>query len=155
MRMERASEFIASVCLVAMFVLLLLDVSFRFAREEFYWGAELSGIMMAWLTIFGLPWVTRNRSHLSTGIATDILAPGPQKVLRYVGYGLMLFYLLVMIWYCGDLALKNVQNEARSAGILRLPLAIVQVGIGIGLVLTAISQIAVLRHEGQQRELDQ
>ena len=60
--LEKLSQFAAAFCLVAIFVLLMLEVVFRFLRVEFYWGSELGGILMAWLTLFCLPWLTRNRT---------------------------------------------------------------------------------------------
>ena len=152
---ERLAQFYAAGCLVVLFSLLLIEVACRMLRIEFYWGSELSGILMAWLTVFCLPWLTRNRAHLSTDIATALMPKPVQRGLRVLGYLLMLAYLGALIWYCGDLALKNYNSGVRDAGILRMPLAIVQFGVVIGLVLTFVSQVLVLLHEGERQELEQ
>ena len=153
--LEKLSQSAGAICLVAIFVLLLLEVTFRMLRIEFYWGSELSGILMAWLTLFCLPWLTRNRTHLSTDVVTALFPAPIKRALRYAGYGLMLAYLAVLLWYCGDLALKNYASGARDAGILRLPLSILQFGVLLGLGLTALSQIWLIARETEKLELDQ
>lgn len=153
--MERLAQSLGAFCLVAIFFLLLIGVVCRMMRIEFYWGSELSGILMAWLTVLCLPWLTRNRAHLSTDIASGTLPPLLRRALRFLGYILMLGYLGVLIWYCGDLALKNYHSGARDAGILRLPLSILQFGVVLGLALTFLSQLRLLFHEGERHDLEQ
>lgn len=152
---ERLAQLYASACLVVLFTLLLVEVACRMLRIEFYWGSELSGILMAWLTVFCLPWITRNRSHLSADVATVSLPEGARRVLRYLGYAAMLAYLAALVWFCGDLALKNFHGGVRDAGILRLPLSILQFGVTIGLALTFVSQCLLMLREGAARDLDQ
>lgn len=153
--MERLAQLYSSACLVLLLSLLLIEVVCRTLRIEFFWGSELSGILMAWLTVFCLPWITRNRSHLSADVAVSSFPAGLRRVFRYLGYIAMLGYLAALIWYCGDLALKNYDTGARDAGILRLPLSILQFGVVVGLVLTFLSQCLAMMREGDRHELDQ
>ncbi|WP_306154233.1 TRAP transporter small permease [Roseovarius sp. MMSF_3281] len=138
--MERLAQFVAVVCLVLLFILLLIEVVCRMLLIEFFLGSELSGILMAWMTVFCLPWLNRNRAHLSADIFKHFVPKAVQDVLEYIGLILTLTFIGVLIWYCGGLALKNYQSGVRESGVLRLPVSILQFGVIFGLALGAISQ---------------
>lgn len=141
---ERAALTLAALFLVILFVLLLTDVVLRMLRIEFYWGSEASGLLMAWMIVLALPMVTRTRSHIATDFVVTHLPFRGRMAVQVLGGLLMLGFLGVLIWKCGDLALRSWTGGIRSQGILRLPVFWMQGGMVLGLGLLAVSQALVL-----------
>jgi hypothetical protein len=49
-----------------------------------------------------------------------------------------------VLWLCLELTWRNFETDARSQGILRLPLYIMQAGVCLGILLTWLAQCASL-----------
>ncbi len=141
---EQACLAISLFFLVALFAIVLIDVVLRSMRIEFYWASEGGTILMAWLIFFTLPLVNRQRTHISTDFLVARLPGWLQSVANLAGQVLMLAYLLILAWLCFELARRNFIGDARSQGILRVPLYFVQIGVVVGLVLTIVSQVLVI-----------
>jgi len=140
--LERVSLALSLVLLAVLFTLVLADVLLRAMRIEFFWGNEGSAVLMAWLLFFALPVVGRKGMHIRTDFASARLPSQSQRVLDLIGQLLMLAYMLVLAWVCFELARSNFASDARSQGILRLPLHIVQAGVVAALVLVIAAQFA-------------
>jgi TRAP-type C4-dicarboxylate transport system permease small subunit len=111
---------------------------------EFFLAGEANGILMAWMIFLALPHVTRTGSHLSLD-ALDKLAPDWLATLfRVFGYLVMLVYVAVLSWYCGQLAWSSFLNDVRSSSILRWPVIYAQMGVMLGLALLAVTQCLIL-----------
>lgn len=140
--LERVSLALSVVLLALLFLLVLADVVLRAMRIEFYWGNEGGAILMAWLLFFALPVAGRKRMHIRTDFASGRLPGRMQRVLDALGQLLMLAYMLVLAWVCFELARRNFASDARSQGILRLPLHVVQAGVVAAMLLVIAAQVA-------------
>ncbi len=130
--------------LVTLFAIVLIDVVLRSMRIEFYWASEGSTILMAWLIFFTLPLVNRQRTHISTDFLVARLSTWLRSLTNLAGQVFMLAYLLILAWLCFELARRNFIGDARSQGILRVPLYFAQFGIVVGLVFTIVNQVLVV-----------
>lgn len=142
--LERAMIWIGCVCAVAIFFLSLADIVLRAASVEFFLAGEANGILMAWMIFLAMAYVTRTRSHISLDFL-DRLVPGwLRTAMRFFGYIVMLLYVAVLSWYCGQLAWSSYVNDVRSSSILRWPLIYAQLGVLVGLALLAVTQCLIL-----------
>ncbi len=142
--LERTALGIALVFLAMLTLLVLADVVLRSLKIDFYWGSEGGAILMAWSIFFALPWVGRERQHISTDFLVCHLPRGVQRGLALAGQILMLAYIALVLWLCLELTWRNFETDARSQGILRLPLYIMQAGVCLGILLTWLAQCASL-----------
>ena len=141
---EQACLAISLFFLVMLFAIVLIDVVLRSIRIEFYWASEGGTILMAWLIFFTLPLVNLQRTHISTDFLVASLPGWLRSVTNLAGQVLMLAYLLILSLLCFELARRNLIGDARSQGILRVPLYFMQIGVVVGLVLTIVSQVLVI-----------
>ena len=141
---EQACLAISLFFLVMLFAIVLIDVVLRSMRIEFYWASEGGTILMAWLIFFTLPLVNRQRTHISTDFLVARFPGWLRLVTNLAGQVLMLAYLLILSLLCFELARRNLIGDARSQGILRVPLYFMQIGVVVGLVLTIVSQVLVI-----------
>jgi TRAP-type C4-dicarboxylate transport system permease small subunit len=153
--LERAVIWIGCACAVLIFFLSLADIVLRAVSVEFFLAGEANGILMAWMIFLALAYVTRTRSHISLDFLERVAPKWLNTGFRFFGYIVMLGYVGVMAWYCGQLAWSSYVNDVRSSSILRWPVIYAQMGVLVGLVLMAVTQclilIADLRSSGRSR----
>lgn len=142
--LERAMVWIGCVCAILIFLLSLTDIVLRAASVEFFLAGEANGILMAWMIFLALAYVTRTGSHLSLDFLDRVLPRWMSAVLRIFGYLVMLGYVVVLSLYCGKLVWSSYMNDVRSSSILRWPVIYAQLGVLVGLVLMAVTQVLVL-----------
>jgi TRAP-type C4-dicarboxylate transport system permease small subunit len=142
--LERAMIWIGCACAILIFLLSLADIVLRAASVEFFLAGESNGILMAWMIFLALAYVTRTRSHLSLDFLDRLLPRWLRTTLRIFGYLVMLGYVAVLSWYCGKLVWSSYMNDVRSSSILRWPVVYAQLGVLVGLVLMAVTQLLIL-----------
>lgn len=135
---------IGCACAILIFLLSLADIVLRAASVEFFLAGESNGILMAWMIFLALAYVTRTRSHLSLDFLDRLLPRWLRTTLRIFGYLVMLGYVAVLSWYCGKLVWSSYMNDVRSSSILRWPVVYAQLGVLVGLVLMAVTQLLIL-----------
>lgn len=145
--LETAMVWLGCFCAVAIFALSMADIVLRAASVEFFLAAEANGILMAWMIFLAMAHVTRTRSHISIDFL-ERLVPGWLRVgLRVFDHLVMLGYVAVLSWYCGQLAWTSYVNEVRSSSILRWPVVYAQAGVLAGLSVLALTQCLILLDE--------
>ena len=142
--LEEAMIWIGSGCAVVIFVLSLADILLRSLSVEFFLAGEANGILMAWMIFLAMAHVTRTRSHISLEFMERLVPTWLGTTLRIFGYCVMLGYVAVLSWYCGQLAWSSYVNDVRSSSILRWPVIYAQLGVLIGLILMAVTQVLIL-----------
>lgn len=135
---------IGCLCAVAIFSLSLADIVLRAASVEFFLAGEANGILMAWMIFHAMAYVTRTRSHISLDFLDRLLPGWLRTGVRLFGYLVMLLYVAVLSWYCGQLAWTSYINDVRSSSILRWPVIYAQMGVLVGLALLAVTQCLIL-----------
>jgi TRAP-type C4-dicarboxylate transport system permease small subunit len=142
--LERALVWIGCGCAVVILLLSMADIVLRALSVEFFMAGEANGILMAWMIFLAMPLVTRTRSHISIDFLDRLLQLRSAFVLRIFGYLVMLGYVAVLSWYCGQLAWSAYLSDLRSSSILRWPVVYAQLGVLVGLVLVALTQCLML-----------
>lgn len=142
--LERVSLALACICCVMIGVLSLMDTVFRPLHIEFHFAGEISRLLLAWMMFLALPAVTRRSTHINIAFFDNIVPPRVAKVVRIVGYLIMIAYVAILGWYLGRMAMTSIAQDIRSASILRFPIIYSQAGVIVGMSLMVITQILVL-----------
>ena len=142
--LERAMLALCCVAGVLIFALSLADIVLRAASVEFFMAGEANGILLAWMVFLALPYVTRTGSHISLDFVDQVAPDWLRAGFRIFGYLVMIVYVVVLSWYCGQLTWTSFVNDVRSSSILRWPVVYAQVGVMLGLVLLAATQCLIL-----------
>lgn len=142
--LEEAMIWIGSGCAVVIFVLSLADILLRALSIEFFLAGEANGILMSWMIFLAMAHVTRTRSHISLEFMERLVPTWLATTLRIFGYCVMLGYVAVLSWYCEQLAWSSYVNDVRSSSILRWPVIYAQLGVLVGLILMAVTQVLIL-----------
>lgn len=142
--LERAMLGIGCVCAVMIFGFSMADIVLRSASIEFFLAGEANAILLAWMIFLAMAYATRTRSHISLEFLDGVLPEWLRTVIRFFGYLVMLGYIAVLSWYCGQLAWTSYMNEVRSSSILRWPVIYAQMGVLVGLAVMAVTQCLIL-----------
>lgn len=119
---ELGLEAVICLCLAAMTVVTVIDVTGRYVfNAPLSGGYELSEMMMA-LTVFAaLPLATRADSHLTVGLLTDRLTGWRRRVHRVVVLAISAATLAFIAWRMG-LQADTLVRTGGASGSLQVPL---------------------------------
>ena len=119
---EWGLEAVICLCLAAMTVITVIDVTGRYVfNAPLTGGYELSELLMA-LTVFAaLPLATRADSHLTVSLLTDRLRGGARRLHRAVILALSAAALAFIAWRMGVQA-DTLVRSGGATGSLQLPL---------------------------------
>lgn len=117
------------------------EVSARAMGRSTSMGQELSVLLMVYVVFLAAPYALRNNTHVRMDLVTSNLDEDKAKALKLIS--------LVIVFLIGSLfavegsreVLRAVESGHRSAGILRLPMWVLQLAIpfgGLGLMVEAV-----------------
>jgi len=120
-------------CLV-LFLLLIADIVLRKLGVTFLWSIEYSSFLMAFIVFFPLAAATRRRHHLTADFFLDLTGPAFAGFMRRWTIPLVMFgFSVVLLYLAAEITWTSWQDEARSTGPLRTPMAIPQAGMVVAL----------------------
>jgi len=133
------SGYLAGVFLVAIAVLVVAQIAARWFNQQIPSADEFAGYCLAASSFLGLAYSFRSGSHIRVTLLTDRLASKLQRILLL----LVLSFALVMIaiWAMNSISLVYESwsfNEV-STGILKYPIWIPQLSMGIGVTLFCLA----------------
>jgi len=135
------SGYLAGVFLVAIAVLVVAQIAARWFNQQIPSADEFAGYCLAASSFLGLAYSFRSGSHIRVTLLTDRLTSKVQRVVLL----LVLAFAVVMvaIWAMNSIALVYESwafNEV-STGILKYPIWIPQLSMGIGVTLFCLAII--------------
>ncbi len=107
--MDKTLEFLLSVSIVIMTLLVLYQVFTRYVlNDPAVFTEELVIIMLIWSSYFGVAYAFGSRSHMSLGLIKTVLSPVQEKVLTIVTEIIVLIFAAVVLTYGGYVTTKSV-----------------------------------------------
>lgn len=133
------SGYLAGVFLVAIGVLVVAQIAARWFNQQIPSADEFAGYCLAASSFLGLAYSFRSGSHIRVTLLTDRLSSKVQRVVLL----LVLAFAVVMIaiWAFNSISLVYESwsfNEV-STGILKYPIWIPQLSMGIGVTLFCLA----------------
>ncbi|HEY7804979.1 MAG TPA: TRAP transporter small permease [Orrella sp.] len=129
------SGYLAGIFLVTIAVLVVAQIVARFLGHQIPSADEFAGYSLAASSFLGLAYSFRSGSHIRVTLLTARLPSKAQRVLML----LVLAFTAVMIaiWAYNSMTLvwESYEFQEMSTGILRYPIWIPQLSMGIGVTL--------------------
>ncbi len=101
----RAEQFLISLLVAALVLLILLNIVTRAAGAAIFWVDELAIYTMVWMAFVGASVMLRLRLAVAVTLVTDLLPAGIRRVVHRIVDALLLFFavtLLVLCWQWYD-----------------------------------------------------
>ncbi len=132
-------EVITVFLLVALAVIVVLAVIYRYAGASFVWYDEVASVMLAWITYYGAALATMRRSHL--GFSGFVLSLGRTgRILLFVLSELVVYGVFVtMAWASWDVL--EVMAGETLVSLEWVPLQFTQSVVPIGCALFVLAQV--------------
>ena len=136
--------------LATMAVIIFANVALRYlTSQSIEWAEEVGRHLMIWLTFLGCGPVLRFGGHIAVENLQDALPRAAAVALRALIALLLLGFFLFFVWYGIEYMGRTRFQQTPSTGI---SFAIVYAGLPIGMAMTAIHWLLVVRGYVMRRE---
>lgn len=145
-------EMITIVLVVALAVMVMLGVAFRFGGNSLGWYDEVASVMLAWVTYYGAALAAIKRAHISVPGLVYGQPRAVRVVLVVMGELVVLTFFILLAWY----GVQVIQVLGGSTLVsVPVPIAVTQSTIPIGAALYVIAELlnlpAILREAWEGR----
>jgi len=90
--------YIPSVTFVAMFIVLIVQIFFRYFLVPLTWPLEFSLFCYIWTILFSVGYGLRNDEHISFDLVYEALKPRAQTIMRVVGDVLVVSSFVIALY---------------------------------------------------------
>jgi TRAP-type C4-dicarboxylate transport system permease small subunit len=128
--------FFLLACLMAFAILIMQlgEIATRMFGGSIIIVSDMTGMLMAAMVFFALPEVTRRNEHIVADFLIDLMGERVRYLIqRFVSPMASFLYVAALVWLCYQLASSSYFDGVRSSGATRMPLAIPQAALVIGL----------------------
>lgn len=138
-RLFTLSGYLAGFFLVAIAVLVVTQIVARFFNTQIPSADEFAGYSLAASSFLGLAYSFRSGSHIRVTLLTDRLSSNGQRIMLLLGLGFAA--VMIAIWAVNSMSLvyESWAFKEMSTGILKYPIWIPQLSMGIGVTLFCIA----------------
>ena len=135
------SGYLAGVFLVTIAILVVAQIVARLFNKQIPSADEFAGYCLAASSFLGLAYSFRSGSHIRVTLLTDRLSTQVQRILML----LVLTFTIIMIavWAYNSLSMvyESWKFKDMSTGILKYPIWIPQLSMGVGVTLFCLAII--------------
>lgn len=138
-RLFTLSGYLAGIFLVAIAVLVVSQIVARFFNTQIPSADEFAGYSLAASSFLGLAYSFRSGSHIRVTLLTDRLSSKGQRIMLLLGLGFAA--VMIAIWAANSISLvyESWAYKEMSTGIIKYPIWIPQLSMGIGVTLFCIA----------------
>lgn len=133
------SGYLAGIFLVAIAVLITAQIVARLIGQQIPSADEFAGYCLAASSFLGLAYSFRSGSHIRVTLLAERLGAKAQRVLLLLV--LLFSVVMIAIWAFNSLSLvwESYEFKEVSTGILKYPLWIPQLSMGVGVSLFCLA----------------
>jgi TRAP-type C4-dicarboxylate transport system permease small subunit len=136
---------VSVLLLAGYFVLVLLQVTFRFLlNDSLFWAEEFIRAAMVWGVMVASALVAASRNHIRVEVLELMLPPAGRRVVTFVSNALSLVFCLLLLW--AGIELIDRTWFQRSP-LLDIPKWFVYLSIPVGAGLEALLMLLTWRHD--------
>jgi TRAP-type C4-dicarboxylate transport system permease small subunit len=149
-RLRAALQSVSVALLAAYFVLVLLQVFFRYVlNESLFWAEELVRGAMLWGIMLSAALVGAARGHIRVEVLELMLPPRGRRVVIWVANVLTLAFCLILLWA----GLQFVDRTwMQQSPVLDVPKWTVYLAIPVGAVLESLLMLLTWNRETRVAE---
>lgn len=123
---------------VALAVVVLLGVAFRFGGNALNWYDEVASVMLAWVTYYGAALAALKRGHISV---PGLVARQPRPVrlmLAVIAESIIIGFFCLLAWY-GTYVIQVLAGSTLVS--VPIPVSVTQSTIPVGAALYVIAEL--------------
>lgn len=135
-RFCKAEEFLASMLLVAITVLVFTSAIARTLHMPLNWAVDISLLLFAWQVFIGGDIAIRNTNLIGVEILVNYFPGKTQKMIKIVFFSMIIMFLGVLVYFGIPLCL---QNTKRLFQVLPLSYSWCTLSVPVGAFLMIIS----------------
>ncbi|MGE0801927.1 MAG: TRAP transporter small permease [Lautropia sp.] len=152
-RLRRALTGISVALLASYFVLVLVQVFFRYVlNESIYWAEELIRGLMVWGVMLSSALVAASRGHIRIELLETVLPPAGRRVVVALANALTIAFSLILLWAAIELMDRTWFQQAP---MLEVPKWTVYMAIAAGAGLEALLMILTWKRPAEpEHQLD-
>jgi C4-dicarboxylate transporter DctQ subunit len=95
---DEIEETAIAVILGLMTLITFANVIARYVfNSNFLWALELTVFLFAWLVLLGISYAVKKNAHLGVDALTNLLGPGPRRILALFAVACCLAYSLLLL----------------------------------------------------------
>lgn len=140
---------IAATLLVMMVALIFVGAVSRVFGYPLNWSTDAATCLFAWACFLCADIAWRNNGMMAIELLTSRLPPRPQQWLRYLNLGIIVAFLLYVIWL--GLWLSWTSRVRTFQGIPEISYSWVTMSMPIGAALLLVTTLLKIRKEWQGR----
>lgn len=148
---EKFLQIILFVMMIALAIVVLAGVTFRFSGHALVWYDEVASVQLAWITYYGSAYAALKGSHI--GVPSILKAfPLPLRKVFFILSKIVVYGFLILLAYYGFLVLTLIKGETLVT-LEWVPQTFVQSVIPIGSVLFIIAETVRIPKDYKQNVL--
>jgi len=144
-RVNAACIAVASITIALMAVFTFWEAITRyFFRQPAMWTYPIVSYMLLYGIYLGVAYALQRGSHVGVDFVLEILSERPRRWLERIGHVLGLTFVVVLLYQCWRLFVRQAREGQKDISVLSLPLAPVSIILVVGLALMAVTYLFVL-----------
>jgi len=149
-RLRASLQVVAVALLASYFVLVLLQVFFRYVlNESLFWAEELVRGAMLWGVMLGAALVGAARGHIRVEVLELMLPPRGRRVVIWLANALTLAFSLILLWA----GLQFVDRTwMQQSPVLDVPKWTVYLAIPVGAALESVLMLLTWNRDNRVAE---
>ena len=136
--LERVLEGVCMLLMIALAVVVMLAVLYRYGGASLVWYDEVAAITLVWLTYYGAALAALRRAHLGFPALIAASPPGVRLSALVVAEVVVIGFFLLLAWYGWQVIV--ILAGDRLTSLPWVPVAVTQSVIPIGSVLIALAE---------------
>ncbi|MBA3042787.1 MAG: TRAP transporter small permease [Alphaproteobacteria bacterium] len=141
---EHLEEAVVVALMAMMSALIGLQIFMRYVMgASLSWSEELSRYFFIWATYIGIAYAVRKDAHIRVTMATDLLSPKGQAVIRiltHIIFGAFALFVMYQGWFMVEKTFRFGQKSAS----LGMPMGIIYLAPFTGLLLVVLRLIQAI-----------
>lgn len=139
---ERVLEIACMLLMIALALVVIAAVAYRWAGASLVWYDEVAAIMLAWLTYYGAALAAVRRAHLGFPGVFDASPTAVRIAMLIVSETMVIGFFLVIAWYGWDVIVILAGGSLTS--LPWVSVSFTQSVIPIGCALIAIAELLTI-----------
>lgn len=132
---------LSAALLASYFVLVLLQVFFRYVlNESLFWAEELVRGLMVWGVMISAALVAGSRGHIRVEVLELMLPPAGKRVVKWIADALTISFSLLLLWAAIELMNRTWFQQSPLLGVPKWTVYMaLAAGAGIEALLTFLT----------------
>lgn len=155
---EKAEEWLLVASLIAVVILVILQVFFRYViHASLGWSEEIARYALIWITWISTSYAVRKHSHIRVEFIKDMFSDKVKKYIEFIVLSLW-FLLALFLAVEGTKLVMTIYGTGQVSPSTQLPIWFIYMAVPIGGTLMCIRLIQeaykVLKHGAEKGDID-